>query len=418
MAPRRVVLITIALVLGWVAVCVSVVGDQLLDFVFVVAAARRTEPFSIGVIGFLIGVPVLLGGWVGSWIDSRQDRIHLILIGSVVASAAVTTVLWMCWATSFVAPATYAATFLLGFFGLVTTTVWQSSIPELAAADDDDSVKRVIGWTVTSLTLGAAIGPLVAAGLAPILGRRLLILADALSFAIAAAVFIPAAMRLRARTPRSDIGPSRERPKRVSWLQGIRLILSRPLLRGPALSLSLMNFITFGTSFAIPLMIVRRGFPDRMVALVSASFVVGGLVGSVIATRFRNERMFLLYLVCEPACRAVGLLIVALSNAPAGILIGVALFTVPQGMGRVARLGYMATSFRAGERAKVFGAYQMLIRGLMPLAPLVMEFVVRTMGTTSFFLTAAAILAGLTLALANDRGLRQASVARSVTKGV
>jgi hypothetical protein len=105
--------------------------------------------------------------------------------------------------------------------------------------------------------------------------------------------------------------------------------------------------------------------------------------------------------------------IIALSASVAGILAGVALFTLPQGMGRVARVSHMATSFPRGERARVFGAYQMLIRGFMPFAPLVMAPTVHALGATAYFFGAAALLCGLSVAIASDRSLRRASLARA-----
>lgn len=409
-------ILTPALILGWLAVSLSVVGDTLLDFVFIIGAARETKPLSIGVLGVLIGLPALLGSWVGSRIDRRPSSVDRILVGSMLLSAFVTVLLWLAWPTSFVAIGAYVGTFLLGVLGLVATTVWQSRVPELVKSDSPDDIKRVMGWTVTTFAVGTTVGPLAAAALAAGFGSRQLILLNAVSFLVGAALFVPAAARLRAqartRSAQDATAPTRTRS---TWTHGLALIFAQPLVRGPAIALALMNFVMFGASFGIPLLAVQRGMPDRVVAAAASVFVVGGIIGSAVGTYFRHDQMFVRYLVGEPALRAVGLVVVVVSHSAVGLLVGAALFTIPQGMGRVARLGFMATSFPASERASVFGAYQMLVRGLMPLAPLVMEGLVTVFGATKVFLGAAALLCGTSIVLASDKSLRRA--ARALAAG-
>jgi MFS family permease len=413
-------ILTLPLTLGWLALAVSSVGDAMLNFVFIIDAARHTRPLSIGILGFLIGTPVLLGGWVGAWIDAHREHTHRILVGSLAVSGVITIALWFVWSSSYVVAATYGVTFLLGLLNMVMTTTWQSSVPELVSRDDDDSVKRVMGWTVTTVTLGPALGPLAAAVTASVFGRDQLIMIDGLSFFFAAAAFLPAAARLAgtcAKAAGEPAVPAAARPARAGCFEGLRMIFAHPLIRVPALSLSVMNFIMFGMTFAIPLLVVQRGFPDGMVASVSAVLVIGGLIGSIIGTRFRQDRMFLAYLMAEPAMRGLGLVVIALSSSAVGILAGAALFTLPQGMGRVARVSNMATSFPRGERAKVFGSYQMLIRGFMPVAPLLMQPTVRMLGAVGFFFGSSALLCGLSLGIASDRSLRRASLARTAKPG-
>lgn len=418
-APIRSVL-TVSLLLGWLAAMVSVVGDTLLDFLFVVSAARDEHPLSIGLIGFLVGLPALLGGWVGRFVDEHRVKIDMILVGSMATSAGVAGLLWTLWASSFMPIAVYISVFTLGTLALVATTTWQSSIPDLLMSDAADDIKRVMGWTATTFAVGTAMGPPIAAGLASWIGGRHLILLDAVSFFVAGILFLPAALKLKARHIADQPVAEKEAltATRVSWLKGLRLIFAEPLVRGPALALSLMNFIMFAASFAVPLLVVQRGLPDYVVSLVAATFVVGGIVGSVVGTYFRNEQMFLVYLIGEPVCRAAGLIVISLSPSIGGILVGVALFTIPQGMGRVARLGYMTTCFPRGQRASVIGSYQMLVRGLMPLAPLIMEGLVGAFGITTFFLCAAVVLTGISVLLAADGGLRKASKARMLAESV
>lgn len=392
-----------ALLCGWIGASISVVGDAFLEYVFVVTAAHQRNGISIGVLGMVIGLPTLLGGWVGARLDLRRDKWALYLIGSLIGSALACCGLIAVLRTGAFAVTAYITVFLLGAFGLVTTTLWQASIPYFVR-EDRDAIKRVMGWTATTFTAGAAIGPIAASLLVRYSGTARLMIWDAVSFVLCAGLLIPVARALRAGIALVEEPKMQVRP---DWLAGIRKIMSEPLVRLPAITLAVMNFVTYGVAFALPVLVVRRHLPDYLIAWISAAFVVGTMIGSIFATRFRHDRHFAAYLTSEPLLRGLGLLLVALSSSVVGLLLGTLLFTVPQGMGRVARAGIMMTCFPGAQRAKIVGSYQMLVRSLMSAAPLAMQGLVATVGIIGFFLLAALTLTALSAVVASDRTMRR-----------
>jgi MFS family permease len=341
---------------------------------------------------------------LGAYLDRARAAWPWLLLGSLVASALICLALMALLNSAVFALAAYTTVFALGVFGLVTTTLWQTCIPYFVG-EDKDAVKRVMGWTASTFTAGAAVGPLLASLVARHAGTAQLILWDVVSFLICAGLLIPAVRRLRAGIALADTPGPRAR---AEWLVGLRRIFAEPLVRLPAVALAVMNFVTFGVDFALPTLVVRRHLPDYLIAWLTASFVVGTMVGSMVATRFRRDRHFVAYLVGEPFLRGLALLVVALSASAPVLLCATLLFTVPQGLGRVARSGFMMTCFPGAQRAKIVGSYQMLVRSLMPAAPLAMQGLVAAMGITAFFVVSAVVLALLSAVVASDRALRRA----------
>ena len=415
----RAPVISTAFILAWFGANLSVTGDEILNFALLVNAAHGTG--SVGILGFLVGLPALFGAWIGAWIAKRKERANHILVGSAVLGAVVVGVLWLLWTGTYLVLVTYAAVFMLGILKLTTWTTWQSSVPDLANTDNPDEIRRLMGWTVTSFGVGAALGPFIAGSLASMLDRRSLVLVDGITFVLAALLVLPAARRLfRNSGPRDTVRAAAgdDGRDRARWWEGVRLIFRQPLVRTPTLCLAATNFVTFGVLFSIPLVLLEKGMSDRMIGWVWSTFMAGSLVGSAASTRFRNDRMFRVYLVGEPAVRALGLVALAIATTPIGVLAGAALFTIPQGMGRVARESNMATTFEGAQRFRVLGAYQTIIRGAMPLAPLVMGTVVLDLGSTTFLLGAAVLLTGFSVAVSSDRSLRSAMLARTAANAI
>lgn len=384
---------------------VSLAGDAVLEYVLVVEAAHGRHGVSVGTLGFLIGLPAVLGGALGSLLDRHRHRRATVLTASLCASAAATALLAAVWGDAWAAAVAYGVVVTLALLSLISTTVWQTLLPELAGRDRD-CVKRVVGWTATVFAVGAALGPLMAATASTVLKPQGLILVDTATFIVCALLVRLCVSRLgnSALSPDPAFRASEEHDRR-RW-HGLRLLASEPLVRTPMLALSAMNFATFGVAFAVPLLVVDRRWPNSVIAMGSAVFVLGGLVGSLVATRFRSDRHFIMYVAAEPVVRAIGLVVVLAAPAIWVAVVGLWIFALPQGMGRVARQSFLITSFPGRHRGKVIGSYQMVVRGLMPLAPLVMQGVVDASNVDTYLVIVAAALASTTALVLADRSLR------------
>jgi MFS family permease len=397
-------LISAGLVAGWIGLSISLAGDAFLEYVLLVEAARGSQDISVGMLGFLIGLPALFGGMLGALLDRHPSRLRAALIGSAIVSALATTALAILWNSVFLPLAAYAVIFVLGILALIGTIVWQTFLPKFCE-EDRDAIKRLVGWTSIVFALGASAGPLLATAAATVLAPRELIMLDVSTFLLCGGLGFLATRRFslvhtQTGQPVSEV--SRPRPNAT----GLRLLMAEPVVRTPMLVLGVMNFTTFGVAFMVPLLVVERGWPTSVIAVGSSVFVLGGLFGTLVATRFRSDKHFVGYLMAEPGVRAFGLLVVFIAPNPAVAIVGLALFTVTQGMGRVARQSFLIASFPGDQRAKVIGSYQMVVRGLMPTAPLVMQGLVTIFGIDVYLALMTGILTALTIPLVADRRLR------------
>jgi hypothetical protein len=397
--------LTLPLTLGCMAMSVSSIGDELLRFVFITGAGFNSLGINVGAVGLLLTVPVLWSGWIGARIDRHRSRSGAFLVGVNLIAGAMTFALWSLWHTELFTATVYLLCVALGFFSTAALVLWRTMVPELVGAEDPESIKKVMSWSLVMIAIGGACGPLAAAGFSAVLDRRDLILLDACSFLIAAAALAPTVRRTRLAAPRGPAG-ARSKPR---WHEGAALVLAHPLTRWPTIALGLMNFLTVGVYFCIPLVVLEQGGDETVVAGAVFLFVLGSLIGSSIGAVFRQDFMFRLYLIAEPVVRAAGLVLIVAFPDTVGLYAGLVLFTVGQGTGRVARAANLAVVFDAERRARAFGGYQMLIQGAMPVAPLAMTGVVDAAGTTAFLVGAIAMFLALGGLIAVNRRSRRAS---------
>ncbi|MEU7864562.1 MFS transporter [Nonomuraea sp. NPDC049141] len=390
---------------GSAALTISVAGDELLHYVFLVHAVHGSHPLSLGLLGFLIALPPLFGGAVGGWLDRHRAHNHHVLLGAFAGSAACCFALWASWTSEHAATAAYVSAFALGMLSLAIAIIWQARVSQIVPPDRPELVGRVLSWTSTLMSVGLAVGPVLASILVGAWGHRTLILFDALSFAAGLALMIPIARRLKA-TGRD--GASRP-PARLSRSMGLGMVLRAPLVRSPALALAIMNFLAVAVMFAVPLLVVERGLPLDRIAWASSAGILATLAGSVLGTYARRGHWLLVSVVLEPALRSAGLLVLALSGTTSGLLAGIALFYLPQGMARIARMSYLEASFEPEAKATAVGAYRMLIRGLMPVGPLVMAPAVAFAGARPFLLAGVLLLVALSFWLLGDGALRRSA---------
>ena len=396
----------ISLALGWAGISLSLVGDAFLDFVLLVEAAHGRAGISVGLLGCLIGLPALLAGSVGSWLDRHRPAHRALLGAAMLAGAAATGLLAALWASPNLRVVVYAVVPALGLTAVASTLIWQTLLPHYAN-NDKDSVRRLVGQSATLIAAAGAVGPVLVALVAARFRPRELVAIDSLSFLVAAGL-LAMAVRLAPIPHGLEIPPNSSTSSdfvSTRWA-GLRLLLAEPLVRGPMLALSTMNFLSFGIAFAVPLLVVARGWPNSTIAWCSSLLVFGTLLGSALATRFRSDRHHLHYIALEPPVRALGLLAVLVAPWPGLALLGIALFTLPQGLGRVARQSLLLTCFPGSHRARVLGSYQAVVRGAMPLAPLVMGGLVTPLGIDAYLLACVISFLVLGGALSCDRGLR------------
>jgi MFS transporter len=386
---------------GWAALSVSVVGDQLLDFLLLREVAVDPGRLHVAWLGLAAGLPVLLGGLLGSVVDRSARHLALLFTTAMGVSTAAVLGIWLTWSTAWFSSAVYPLVAVATLMGVLVVTLWNVVLPALVGFDRD-RIASAVGTTSILVSLGAAAGPTVGALLVRWFDGRTVVLIDAASFGGCWLLLVGA---MRAGSIVRDDPDTKAAPAALSFTAGARLIWSRDRLRWPVVSLAWMNFLLFGTMFVLPMVVRDRGWSTGTLGALMTAMLLGGVAGSLVGKRFRSERHFTAYLAAEPTLRALGLVLFFLAPSGAAGVVAMFLFACPQGLGRVARQSLLITEFPHGERGRVMGSYQMLIRGAMPLAPAATSFGYAHLGTTVFFVGNVAILLtiGVLLALGLSR---------------
>ena len=220
---------------------------------------------------------------IGAWTD-RTDRKRLMIvvdllsavtIASVaVASAAGLLSLWWIYAVVFVS-STLSIFFVAAEFG---------AIPSLV---DSGELVGANGRIQASFAAASVLGPLAAGALLVFVPVEVILLLDAASFVISAAM-----LSLIARPFNAPIG-KKKTSIRQDIVEGLRYVLSHPVLRNISLMMALINMVG-ATVFAEIVLFAKQALraEDSEVALLFAAGGAGVVVLSLAAGPLRKRWSF------------------------------------------------------------------------------------------------------------------------------
>lgn len=391
------------------AVCgftLSLAGDEMLRFLLLTSASEGYLPVHSSVLAFAMALPGLASSWVGALVDRSVAWRRSFVVASLVSSAGLCWLLVLSWGTSWVSISAVIVGFSLEGLGMYVATSWQASVPEFAAGNER-SQDKIVGWNAAGISIGPAIGPLMGAWLYVVLGPEPVVWLVAASSLVAAVTFLPAYKILRVlRTPykkeRIDIGWR-------STFSGVGAVIRNDAIRAPAGSLFAMNLVQGFVTFGIPLIMIAKGYPAAWIGVTMTTMTLGSVAASFGGTVFGGVEKYRLYLILEPILRAIGLLVFAFGVNGSVMALGAFLFTVPQGVGRVARASLLARAFSPGERGRGVGGYRLIARGLVPFAPVGLIFVTDAVSAQIALVVGAALMMVVAAVVATDRGFQSAT---------
>jgi MFS family permease len=360
------------------------------------AIIMTNSPGFVGIVTFSAGLPFLVVAPFGGSLIDRLDRRRLMLTCQALAFL-LATIMAFDVMTGLVQPWHLPiAAFLNGSLQALLIPNQQALVPALlpravltngiGLMSAGQNMTRVVGPSIAGVVIGAiGVGPTFLAQAAAL----------AVAFALVFTVVLPP------RPPRSATGPG--------VFDGIRLIASRPDLRGLFLlasipTLFVFPYIGFLNVFALDVLHIGAEGLGLLMATSGAGAVVGSLLVASVARTEGNGRVLLGLTVLY----GVPIVAVALSRTlwvtlPMLFLAGV--------LGAAFMSGNNAMiQHRVGDdvRGRVMGAY-MLTWGFMPLGSLPMGMVADRVGIT----TAVAAGAIVSSVLAAVYGLRS-SVLRAL----
>lgn len=391
----------------WVATAASTLGDGVYLSALPLLAARLTrDPLQVAVVDASSWLPWLLFGLLSGAMVDRQDRRQVMWqvdTSRFVVVAALAVAVVADWVSI---PMLAIVGFLLGIGQTLFDSAAQSIIPALLS-HDERKLERANSQMIGTQQVGERLA-------GPPLGGFLFSLANAMPFALDALSFLASSVLIvavrgrfvaeRAGAPtslRSDIA------------EGLRWLLGHRLFRTMAAMVSVTN-LSLSASFAILVLYAQDelGLASVGFGLLLASRAVGGVLGSVAATR--ASRFFGVGTVFIGALliAAGGLVVIGITSNPwvasgAMVVEGLvfAIFTVVS-------ISLRQAVVPDALMGRVVAANRLAALGSIPLGSILGGVLGHTFGLRSPFLLGAAALAAAALLAMSEVNNRAVNAAR------
>jgi MFS family permease len=396
----------------WAGNTVSRIGSQVsfLALPLVAALTLGATPFQMGLLGAASGVPpLLLGLFVGAWVDRRPRR--WLMIGTDLARGVLLLAIPLAAALDRLSMALLCAViFATGCLTLVFDVAAQSFLPTLVRRE---ALVEANGKLETARSAAELVGPGLAGVLVQLAGAPLAVVADACSYLASGALI----GRIRA-PERVATGEGAALPLGRAIGEGLRWVVGHRLL-GP-----LVGVIALVTFFNSVLEAVALLYLSRSLALAPATIGVvfalgsaGFLLGALGAARLTARLGLGPTLIAALALLGLADLIVPLAGG-SPLLVGGLLVVAQFGFGcGLVVFNINSVSLRQGLtpdrlQGRVSASVRLLAQGLTPLGALGGGLLGEWLGLrATLFVAVAGELAGAVwLLLSPLRGERQLSV--------
>src|SRR5438309_7695760 len=264
---------------------------------------------------------LLFGLAIGAWTD-RTDRKRLMITVDVLSALTIASVplaavagvlsLWWIYAVTFVS-STLSVFFVAAEFG---------AIPSLVSGDE---LVTASGRIQASFAAASVLGPLVAGAALAFVPVETVLYVDAASFVVSAL-----ALSLIRRAFNAPI-TNRARSIREDIVEGLRYVLSHPVLRNISLMMALINMVD-ATVFAQLVLFAKEALraSDSEVAVLFAAGGAGVVALSLAAGPLRRRWSF--GNVALGALMVSALLVIALAYTTS-LAVGVVLWALSSGFG-------------------------------------------------------------------------------------
>ncbi len=250
---------------------------------------------------------LLFGLWIGAWAD-RLDRKRMMIVADVLQAAAVASIplafalgvltVWWVYAVGFLG-STLKIFFDAGQFAAVPSLVGRG-----------EGLVRANGRVQAGYSAAKVLGPLLAGALLAVVPLVELFLVDALSFLASALALSLVRGRFDERGGESGEAGPRKATVREDVAEGLRYVLSHPVLRNVSIMMALVNLAFVTTQAQLVLFAKQRlGAADPQVGALYAAGSLGVVALSLSAGPIRRRLPF--SKAALGALMASGLLIVA-----------------------------------------------------------------------------------------------------------
>ncbi|HEY1639983.1 MAG TPA: MFS transporter [Streptosporangiaceae bacterium] len=263
----------------WIGESVSQLGSTVsqLALPLVAILVVHATTFQVGLLtAFETAAFLVIGLPAGAWVERMRLR-SVLIVNDLIRAAALGSIPLVSFLGVLTIGQLYAVALLAGASTVFFDVAYMSCLPGLVGREHlVEGNARLQGSESVSQIAGPGLGGL----LVQLLTAPYAVLADALSFVWSAAwvAAIPARPPRPARAPGAHLG------REIA--EGLRFVTGSPVLRAIAACTGLCNLFSSMTVAVLYVLLARDlHVPAGIIGLITSTAAVGGLIGSLIASR-------------------------------------------------------------------------------------------------------------------------------------
>ena len=378
----------------WTGSTISQFGDQItgLAFPLIATTMLHSSATAVAALTAALWIPNLFALPIGTWVDHRPNKRHLLIAAELIQAAAIATVPIEHGLGLVTMPLLYASAVLLGLGGVLGGTASQPFFVRLVSRHQYVQANSLQSTTQSASGIaGPALGGLlIGAVTAPIA-----MIIDAVSFLVSATAITT--IPIQPSPP--DPGTAAESfPRRLS--NGTRYLFDQPYLRVSLGCSTTMNFAAFIIQALLVLYASRYlHLPASLIGTALGLGAIGGLAGAMTAGRLarRIGTGWTITTGAAPSCAPFAALPIA------GTLIGhtASLVVLLAAIEFLSSLGIMWFDINNNAvrtivtddamRSRVSGAYSTINYGIRPLGAVVGGIIATHIGLPATLIGAATL---------------------------
>ncbi|WP_238176686.1 MFS transporter [Kribbella albertanoniae] len=263
---------------AWSAQTVSEFGDRITELALPLIAVTmlNASPSQVGLLTAAVWLPNLLGLFIGSWVDQRQDKRRLMIAADLARTVLLLSLPVAYWLDLLGLGQLYTIAILAGLADVVFSAGYATFFVRLVAREQYLEANSKFSATRSLSFMG---GPAIGGALMQWLTAPIAMIVDAASFAFSA---------FQLSRVKADPGPADDdvpEPFLTRVRSGMRYVLTHPYLKGSLGCATTVNFFTMMSSALIVLYASRElSLPAGTIGLAFGIGAAGGLLGAIAAT--------------------------------------------------------------------------------------------------------------------------------------
>jgi MFS family permease len=272
----------------WLGQTISNLGTSFTQFALPLLVFKLTgSALNLAITTAATFLPYLLFGLViGAWVD-RVDRKKLMIATDVARAAVIASIPLLASMDRLSVEWIYVVSFLSTTLSICFSSAEFAAIPSLVPKNNAEAMVSANGRIQASYSAAAVIGPLLAGALVAFISIPLLLLVDAASFLLSALSLAIIRLSFNLDEPRAKTSI------REDVVEGLRYVLSHPVLRNISAMMALVNLV--GTTAFAQLVYFgkeRLHATDSEIGLLFAADSLGVVVLSLAAGPLRKRWRF------------------------------------------------------------------------------------------------------------------------------